>query len=89
MDGIECYMLKDHLKPRFLQEFLVLFDTDERDERDFLKNILHKLYEKVVPRRKQIRKAITDTFLTLIHESHQFYGAGELLDIMSSIVIGF
>jgi serine/threonine-protein phosphatase 2A regulatory subunit B' len=32
---------------------------------------------------------MNDTFLTLVHESHQFHGAGELLDITSSIVIGF
>jgi serine/threonine-protein phosphatase 2A regulatory subunit B' len=45
-------MLKDFLKPRYLQELIQLMDTDEYDERDFLKNIIHKLYEKVVQRRK-------------------------------------
>lgn len=86
---IEGYQLKDFLKPRYLQELVQLLDSDEYDEREFLKNIIHKLYEKVVQRRKQLRKAINDTFLTLVHESHQFQGAGELLDITSSIVIGF
>ena len=59
------------------------------EERDFLKNILHKLYAKLVPRRKMIRKAITDCFHLLIHEIHKFNGASELLDIMASIISGF
>ena len=72
-----------------LSEFLQLFDSDIVEERDFLKNILHKLYAKLVPRRKMIRKAITDCFHLLIHEIHKFNGASELLDIMASIISGF
>lgn len=30
-----------------MQEFLELFDSEESVERDYLKNILHKLYAKV------------------------------------------
>ena len=30
-----------------MQEFLDLFDSEESVERDYLKNILHKLYAKV------------------------------------------
>lgn len=46
----------------FVQEFLQLFDSEELSERDYLKNILHRLYAKLVPRRKMIRKAINDCF---------------------------
>jgi serine/threonine-protein phosphatase 2A regulatory subunit B' len=60
-----------------------LFDSEENEERDFLKNILHRLYAKLVPRRKMIRKAITDCFHILIHEIHKFNGASELLDILA------
>ena len=72
-----------------MQEFLELFDSEESVERDYLKNILHKLYAKLVPRRKMVRKAINDTFFSLIHEIHKFNGAAELLDIMASIISGF
>jgi len=68
---------------------LQLFDSEEMEERDFLKNILHKLYAKLVPRRKMIRKAMTDCFHILIHEIHKFNGASELLDILASIISGF
>ena len=73
--------IKVHITPAFIQEFLQLFDSEEPRERDYLKNGLHRLYAKLVPRRKMIRKAITDCFLTMIHDTQRFNGAGELLDI--------
>ena len=39
--------LKVYVTPQFVQEFLDLFDSEESVERDYLKNILHKLYAKV------------------------------------------
>jgi len=66
-----------------------LFDCEEPKERDYLKNILHRLYAKLVPRRKMIRKAKNDCFMTLIHETQHFNGASELLDILASIISGF
>jgi serine/threonine-protein phosphatase 2A regulatory subunit B' len=36
-----------YITPQFVQEFLELFDSEESFERDYLKNILHKLYAKV------------------------------------------
>ena len=39
--------LKVYVTPQFVQEFLELFDSEESVERDYLKNILHKLYAKV------------------------------------------
>jgi serine/threonine-protein phosphatase 2A regulatory subunit B' len=36
-----------------------------------------------------IRKAMNETFYTLIHETHKFNGAAELLDILASIISGF
>jgi serine/threonine-protein phosphatase 2A regulatory subunit B' len=36
-----------------------------------------------------IRKAINEAFYELIHESHKFNGAAELLDILASIISGF
>lgn len=81
--------IKVFITPSFVQEFLQLFDSEEPRERDYLKNVLHRLYAKLVPRRKMIRKAITDCFLTMIHETQRFNGASELLDILASIISGF
>lgn len=88
-EAVEVKILKGYVTPEFVSEFLELFDSEEAVERDYLKNILHKLYAKLVPRRKMIRKAINETFYTLIHEGHKFNGASELLDILASIISGF
>lgn len=88
-ENVEVRSLKVYVTPQFVQEFLELFDSEESVERDYLKNILHKLYAKLVPRRKMIRKAINESFFSLIHESHKFNGAAELLDILASIISGF
>ena len=88
-EAVEVRLLKVYVTPQFVQEFLTLFDTEESFERDCLKNILHKLYAKLVPRRKMIRKAINECFFALIHETHKFNGAAELLDILASIISGF
>jgi len=88
-EAVEVKILKGYVTPEFVSEFLELFDSEEAVERDYLKNILHKLYAKLVPRRKMIRKAINETFYQLIHEAHKFNGASELLDILASIISGF
>jgi len=36
-----------------------------------------------------IRKAINESFFSLIHETNKFNGAAELLDILASIISGF
>ena len=88
-EGAEVKSLKVHITPSFIQEFLELFDSEEPREREYLKNILHRLYAKLVPRRKMIRKAINDCFYSLIHETFKFNEASELLDILASIISGF
>ena len=88
-EAVEVKQLKVYVTPQFVQEFLELFDSEESVERDYLKNILHKLYAKLVPRRKMIRKAMNECFHALIHENYKFNGAAELLDILASIISGF
>ena len=46
-ESVEVRQLKVYVTPQFVQEFLDLFDSEESVERDYLKNILHKLYAKV------------------------------------------
>ena len=46
-EAADVKSLKVYVTPQFVQEFLELFDSEESVERDYLKNILHKLYAKV------------------------------------------
>lgn len=88
-ESVDMKSLRSFISHKFIQEFLELFDSEEPKEREYLKNILHRLYAKLVPRRKMIRKAITDNFNTLIHETYKFNGTSELLDILASVISGF
>eukprot|EP00828_Plagiopyla_frontata_P042365 TRINITY_DN629_c0_g1_i3.p1 TRINITY_DN629_c0_g1~~TRINITY_DN629_c0_g1_i3.p1 ORF type:complete len:451 (-),score=55.53 TRINITY_DN629_c0_g1_i3:92-1444(-) len=88
-EACDVKSLKVFVTHQFIQEFLELLDSEEPKEREYLKNILHRLYAKLVPRRKMIRKAMTDCFSTLIHETYKFNGASEVLDILAAIISGF
>lgn len=88
-ESVDMKSLRSFISHKFIQEFLELFDSEEPKEREYLKNILHRLYAKLVPRRKMIRKAITDNFNTLINETYKFNGTSELLDILASVISGF
>lgn len=61
-DAADVKTLKVFITLSFVQEFLEIIDSEEPKEREYLKNILHRLYAKLVPRRKMIRKAMTDCF---------------------------
>ena len=88
-EGADVKSLKVFVTQKFIREFLELFDSEEPKEREYLKNILHRLYAKLIPRRKIIRRAINNCFYTLIHERYKFNGVSELLDILASIISGF
>ena len=80
--------LEEFVTSDFIRELLKLFDSEIIEERDYLKNILHKLYVYCITRRKMIRKEITDCFHSFIQGIHRLSGASELLEIMASIIPG-
>lgn len=47
-DEFEPHLIKSYITPTFIQRFLELFDSQMSTEREYLKNILHKLYAKIV-----------------------------------------
>ena len=70
-------MVKKFINTKFVQSLVELFDSEDEQERDFLKQVLHKLYAKVVARRKMIRSVVNANFFRLIHETDCQNGAGE------------
>ena len=82
-------MVKKFINTKFVQSLVELFDSEDEQERDILKQVLHKLYAKVVARRKMIRSVVNANFFRLIHETDCQNGAGELLDIYASIISGY
>lgn len=85
----ETKQLKNYVNHKFIQEFMELLDSEEPKEREYLKNILHRIYAKLVPRRKLIRKGISDILNSLVTERVKMNGTAELLDILAAIISGF
>lgn len=82
-ESVEVRQLKVYVTPQFVQEFLDLFDSEESVERDYLKNILHKLYAKVSRTNRQMprgRKTCGLCFLKLISMSFIAVGAPQKND---------
>jgi serine/threonine-protein phosphatase 2A regulatory subunit B' len=88
-NAISESILKHFLTESFIQSWLDLFESSNNEERDYMKRIIHKLYQKVVKRRKHFRKMFNNQFLTLIYERPSSKGANEILDIYSSVISGF
>ena len=82
-------ILKYFLTEGFIENLLELFDSENIQERDYLKQITHKLYAKVVKRRRLFRKMFNNHFLKLIYEKPSSFGANEILDIYAAIISGF
>ena len=82
-------ILKHFITESYIQNLLDLFETSNNDERDYLKQVVHKLYAKVIKRRKLFRKMFNNHFLSIVYEKPNSVGASEILDIYSSIISGF
>lgn len=63
--------------------------SHEKAEQVFLKDILYKLYLKLVQRRKLFRPAMQNKYKLLINEEHKFAGIGKLLEVQASLISGF
>ncbi|EAQ85988.1 hypothetical protein CHGG_07241 [Chaetomium globosum CBS 148.51] len=60
-----------------------------REERDFLKTTLHRIYGKFLNLRSFIRRSINNVFFQFTYETERFNGIAELLEILGSIINGF
>jgi len=80
---------KAHVSHHFCERLVDLFDTEDHRERDYLKNILHRIYGKFMSHRSFIRKTISNVFYKFVYEDEKHNGIGELLEILGSIINGF
>lgn len=80
---------KRYIDHQFILQLLDLFDAEDPRERDFLKNVLHRIYGKFLGLRAFIRKQINNVFYRFIYETEHHNGIAELLEILGSIINGF
>ncbi|KAL4335452.1 hypothetical protein GQ457_07G021860 [Hibiscus cannabinus] len=89
VDNVDPKKLKDHIDHQFIRNLLVLFQSEDRREREGLKNVFHRIYLRFTSYRSFMRKAMNDVFLQYVFETERHCGIGELLEIWGSIINGF
>ncbi len=61
-DAINIQVKKKLIDASFVRQLLLLFDSEDFRERDYLKNITHRIYSKLTQRRALIRRVICNIF---------------------------
>lgn len=74
---------------KFVLNLILLFDSEDPRERDYLRTILHRLYGKFMSHRAFIRKQVSYQFQKFAFQTERHNGVGELLEILRSIINGF
>ncbi|KAL8043755.1 hypothetical protein ABFX02_08G005900 [Erythranthe guttata] len=85
----DAKLAKRYIDHSFILRLLDLFDSEDPRERDYLKNVLHRIYGKFMVHRPFIRKSINNVFFRFIFETEKHNGIAELLEILGSIINGF
>ncbi|XP_054787783.1 serine/threonine protein phosphatase 2A 57 kDa regulatory subunit B' beta isoform-like [Prosopis cineraria] len=85
----ELNVLRNHIDRSFLLKLLTLFHSEDRRERENLKNVYHKMYTKLTSERSFMRKSMNDVLLNYVFETQKNCGIGELLEIWGTIINGF
>lgn len=80
---------KRYIDHSFVLKLIDLFDSEDSREREYLKNILHRIYGKYMVHRPFIRRAINNVLYRFIFETEKHNGIAELLDVLGSIINGF
>jgi serine/threonine-protein phosphatase 2A regulatory subunit B' len=86
---VDPRVLKKHITGPFVLKLLELFNSKDRREREYLKNLLHRIYAKFMSLRAFIRRAMNHVFHTFIYETEDLAGVAEMLEILGSIINGF
>lgn len=92
---VDARAARKYITQTFISNLMSLFESEDMREREYLKNILHRIYAKFMVHRAFIRKCIKNKFLTIIlDEVHAdsictYNGVAEILEILASIINGF
>jgi serine/threonine-protein phosphatase 2A regulatory subunit B' len=65
-DAINVSQKKRMVDTSFVRQLLLLFDSEDFRERDYLKNITHRIYSKLTQRRALIRRVICNIFFEVL-----------------------
>lgn len=89
MDHVDLALKKKVIDPTVVRQLMLLFDSEDPRERDYLKTITHRIYSKLTQRRALIRRVICNVFYEFVFETEAHNGIAEMLEILASIINGF
>ncbi|CAI4223556.1 unnamed protein product [Auanema sp. JU1783] len=89
LNKFQAAIAKKYIDHKFLLRLLMIMDSEDPRERDFLKTTLHRIYGKFLGLRAFIRKQMNNVFYCFIYETERHNGIAELLEILGSIINGF
>jgi len=73
----------------FILGLLDLFESEDPREREVLKAIVHRIYEKFTFFRCFMRRAFNNVLFRFIFETEKHSGIAEILEVLGSIIHGF
>jgi len=86
---VSAKVAKRHIDQQFCLCLINLFESEDVNEREYLKTILHRIYGKIMHHRGFIRRSISNSFYRFVYETDYHPGIAELLEILGSIINGF
>lgn len=64
---------------KFIGNIVELLKSEDRKEREYVKNIIHNIYNRLISKRILVRKLLSYSLLEYIYETHEHSGIEEIL----------
>ncbi|KAL9882759.1 uncharacterized protein ACN427_010423 isoform 1-T3 [Glossina fuscipes fuscipes] len=85
----QSFFAVPYINEKFIIQLLKLFDSVNRVERQLLKIILHRIYNRCVTLREIIKREVKYVLIGFINGTEHLNGINEILNFMESLIIGF
>lgn len=82
-------ILKELVDARLCGLLIERFNSSDHRERDMLKTVVLRIYQKFMEHRPAIRRFINDSFYRFIYETGKHNGVSELLEVLEPIIQGY
>jgi len=88
-ESLDIGMCQKYVTECFISKLFHIFRFGDIRERDYLRTIVHRIYQRLIRRRSFLRKKFNEYLFSYGFEGEPCHGIRELLEIQSSIVHGF
>ena len=82
-------IVKDLVDTKLCEHLIERFNSTDHRERDMMKTLLLRIYNKFLEHRPVIRKLMNNQFYRFIYETDKHNGITEMLEVLEPIINGF